>query len=236
VATQSFRRVRRFAGLLQEAGLRGALSVVAERLTVGWDRRAGRRFDRRYGLDTAGRIPLGALGIQSPNRVHGVPYEAVTPAYFERMLASVELPPDTHVFVDLGSGKGRALLLAAEKRSFKRIVGVEFSPVLNAVAASNIERYLAATGKPDIFELHQEDAVAFTFPDEPLALFLYNPFTEPVLRQVIDNLTVSLEQHPRDLVIYYRTPRQASLFDAVDYLRPVSSHYGYRVYRHADWA
>ena len=115
-------------------------------------------------------------------------------------------------------------------------MGVEFSSVLHTVAAANIERYLTVTGGPDIFELHEKDATAYTFPPEPLALFLYNPFREPVLKGVVDRLTASLEANPRDLVVYYRTPHWAELLDAVEFLRPVRSRYGYRVYRHADWA
>ena len=115
------------ADLFRTAGFRGALGQVSESVAVRADRRRGARFDRRYGVDTSGHIPLGKLGISSSNAVYGVPYEPVTPSYFSRMVESVTLAPGTHVFVDLGSGKGRALMLAASY-PFKRIVGVEFSP------------------------------------------------------------------------------------------------------------
>jgi SAM-dependent methyltransferase len=223
------------ADLFRTAGFRGAIGLVSESVAVRADRRRGARFDRRYGVDTSGHIALGKLGISSSNVVYGVPYEPVTPSYFRRMVESVTLPPGTHVFVDLGSGKGRALMLAASY-PFKRIVGVEFSPVLNQAAAKNIEQYLSVTGGPDIFELHEGDAAAYVFPAEPLAIFLYNPFSEPVLTQVLDHLSASIEANPRDLVVFYRTPQQARLLDALDYLRPVETRYGYRVYRHAGWA
>ncbi|MBZ5489392.1 MAG: class I SAM-dependent methyltransferase [Acidobacteriia bacterium] len=45
-------------------------------------------------------------------------------------------------FIDLGSGKGRALLMAAQY-GFKRIIGVEFMPELHRVAQENIRKYTA---------------------------------------------------------------------------------------------
>jgi predicted RNA methylase len=41
-------------------------------------------------------------------------------------------------FVDIGSGKGRALIIAAEY-AFKRIIGVEYSPSLATICRRNLE-------------------------------------------------------------------------------------------------
>jgi hypothetical protein len=208
------------------------LQLIGESALVRLDRRVGVRFDRRYGVNTAGFTPLRELQITSPNRVYGVPYDPITPIIFRRMLQASPPPPDTFVFVDLGSGKGRSMLLAADYR-FRRIVGVEFSPVLVSAAATNIAQYLAVTGRQDIFELHEGDAADFTFPDEPLALFLYNPFAEPVMRQVVQRLAATLEASPRDVIIYYRNPRAARLLSALPGLQRIRVTRAYGVYRFA---
>ena len=44
------------------------------------------------------------------------------------------------------------------------------------------------------------------FPPRPLVCFLYNPFGEVVLDQVIDNIGRSLSEHPRDLFVVYLHP------------------------------
>ena len=53
--------------------------------------------------------------------------------------------PEQEVLVDYGSGKGRVLVVAAEL-GIQRIVGIEFSPGLVAIAKCNLERYRARTG------------------------------------------------------------------------------------------
>lgn len=58
-------------------------------------------------------------------------------ARFRALMASLSAPVDELTFVDLGAGKGRAMLLASEL-PFRRIVGVEFSPELCDVARRNL--------------------------------------------------------------------------------------------------
>ena len=80
------------------------------------DTRTHSQFDVAHGVDTDGDIGgwtrLGDLHIASPNVVHGVNYCGVEPARFWRALLSVELRHEDFVFIDFGSGKGRAVLLA----------------------------------------------------------------------------------------------------------------------------
>jgi predicted RNA methylase len=54
-------------------------------------------------------------------------------------LNSLQLQWEDFAFIDLGSGKGRTLLLAAEY-PFERVIGVEYCPQLNEVARSNIPK------------------------------------------------------------------------------------------------
>ena len=45
-----------------------------------------------------------------------IPYEPIQAFMFRRILAEVRVDPRDYAFVDLGSGKGRAVLLAATCR------------------------------------------------------------------------------------------------------------------------
>src|SRR5262249_45180057 len=76
-------------------------------------------------------------------------------------------------FVDMGPGKGRALLLAAEQ-PFARVIGVEVLPELHAIAQQNIA---AAASRLVCHKIESisADARIFQFPDGPLVVFLFNP-------------------------------------------------------------
>src|SRR5262249_16864475 len=91
-------------------------------------------FDKRFGTDTAAPV---FRGDRKPGAYF---YVATTASLIYEILASLELQPDTFAFVDMGSGKGRALLVASEF-AFARIVGIELSPQLHRIATENIRRY-----------------------------------------------------------------------------------------------
>jgi predicted RNA methylase len=181
-----------------------------------WRRRAieqGRAFDRRYGVETGGIVPLGGLGITSEHRRYGVDYVGVDPEELEAALALVPARPKDLTFVDLGSGKGRAVLLASA-HPFQRVIGVEFAPELHAIAESNLDRAGALPRAARKVELHCMDAAAYELPKEPLLLFLYNPFGEAVMRVVAHRLRESLRRAPRPAYVLYVNPFQLAAWEA----------------------
>src|SRR5678816_1101821 len=103
-------------------------------------------------------------------------------------------------FVDLGSGKGRTLLMAAEY-PFRKIIGVELLPALHRVASDNVRKYASERRKCFVVEARCGDVKQFEFPDEPLVLYLFNPLPEAGLAVVIRNLETSLREHPRRVCV-----------------------------------
>ena len=199
--TATFERARRavrrygLGGTAREAA-RLARSYPARRR---WER-LDREYDRRHGVDTAGVVRLHDLSFESENKAMGNRYEATTPDGFRDRLQRLDLGEGELTFIDLGSGKGRALLLASEF-PFKRIIGVEFSPELTEVAERNAERYRGDAQRCREFELVCEDATTYELPDEPTVLYIYNSFEEPVMRAALHNVRRSLERHPRPLTL-----------------------------------
>jgi len=128
-----------------------------------------------------------------------------------RHFANLDL--STFTFIDLGSGKGRALLLAA-RYPFARIVGVEVQPQLEAIARRNIELITARAeealdgGEPRgrRFESLCADARDYDFPPQNTLLYLFNPFPDYVLRQVLARLVASARQSPRPVYVIYNAP------------------------------
>jgi SAM-dependent methyltransferase len=159
-----------------------------------------REFDRRHGVDTAGIIHLGGLRITSANRDAGVRYQPTDPADFRDLIAKLPIDYREYIFVDFGSGKGRALLLASAL-PFKRIIGVEFSAELNEVARRNIARFPADRQRCRTIEIVTIDATEYEIPAEPAVLYFYNPFREPVLRRVLAGVRRSVGEHPRSVFV-----------------------------------
>jgi hypothetical protein len=100
--------------------------------------------------------------------------------------------------VDLGSGKGRALLLAAH-HPFKRIVGIEFAEELHRAAAANVELMRDASR----IELIHGDASEYSLPPGPVVLYLYNPFDRPLMTAVAKNTLANWAADPRPVQVIY---------------------------------
>jgi SAM-dependent methyltransferase len=171
----------RIAGVAKEEGLGSLLRKCvtgAKRLT----RREGTSaFDNRTHLDTDGEVPLWRLKISSENAKFGCKYQASDPAFFLDALASVPAEFRDLTFIDLGCGKGRALVLASEY-GFKKVIGVEFSSELAEIARRNLSTAGVAA---DVVEA---DACRYCLPQSDLLVYMYNPFGKPVMESVVRNL------------------------------------------------
>jgi SAM-dependent methyltransferase len=174
------------------------------------------RRRQRYGdmdYDWEHRVNTTSGTVSWRERLLGVfhsPYQPTDPALFHEMMASLALLSEefafnTFTFVDLGSGKGRTLLMASEY-PFRRIVGVELLPALHGIAQENLGRYKSESQKCFDLEAVCGDAIDFAFPVEPLVIFLFNPLPEAGLRRVVANLDASLKAHPRAVYVLYHNP------------------------------
>src|SRR5262249_39527165 len=93
--------------------------------------------DHQLGIHTTRPVPLEGLDIDGDNAVHGNRYEPTPYGVLEDMFTELDLDYPRFAFVDLGSGKGRILCLAAAY-PFRRVIGVEFSRELHAIAKTNL--------------------------------------------------------------------------------------------------
>src|SRR6185437_5377105 len=135
----------------------------------------------------------------------------------DRILDDFPQRCERFTFIDLGSGKGKALFIAAA-HGFKRVIVVEFSPILTQVAQCNISSYRPQLNAGQI-ELMQQDAGEFQFPQEPLVIYCYNPFDESVMRPVLANLGRSYKSYPRLLYMIYVLPDLHQLVDECGFLK-----------------
>jgi SAM-dependent methyltransferase len=181
-------------------------------------------FDRTNGVNTDGEFGgwtyLSDLDIKSPNWVEGNNYLAIEPERFNRVLASMDIAFEGYTFIDFGSGKGRALLLASEF-PFKRIIGLEFSPELHRIAERNIGVYHSTNQQCMNIQSLNLDFAQFPLPPEPLVLLFFDPCRKRVLQQVIARIGEWLPTNPYPLYLAYVAPRpeQERLFLSSGFLK-----------------
>jgi len=188
---------------------RAALELARYRPSQLHDRRVRAlkeaRFDSEFAVVTGGDARLSKLSIASVNRRFGVDYRGVDPEEFVRGFSQLPVRHEEFVFIDLGSGKGRALLLAA-KFPFRRLIGVEFARELHEIAEANVLNLPNPPGKEPQVQLHCMDATEFDFPREALVVFLYNPFGPEVIARVAQRLLDSYVAYPRPVYVLYINP------------------------------
>jgi SAM-dependent methyltransferase len=155
-------------------------------------------------------------------------YEAVPAQALRDILNTLPLDGNRFTFVDLGCGKGRPLLVASEF-PFAKIVGVELSTELHAIAERNLELYRPANQQCRNFDLQRLDAVEYVFPSDPLIVFLYNPFGERTMTQVFANLHEALRPPTKPAYVIYMNPQFGPLLHT-DFLRKLPSPSSYSLY------
>jgi SAM-dependent methyltransferase len=116
---------------------------------------------------------------------------------------------EDYTFLDLGCGKGRAVLLASEM-GFREAVGVELNAGLAEIAKANARIWTAAGKARSPIRIECRDATEVEWPSGPCLVFLYNPFAEPVMRAVVEAMRERFSGDRRDeLEIVYQKPEQA---------------------------
>ncbi|MEQ1568971.1 MAG: class I SAM-dependent methyltransferase [Myxococcota bacterium] len=178
---------------------------------MGWDRVVSGWVDRVLGGFAVDEDPGG----RAFDRAHGVEtswfdlgnYEPTPPSVVEAALDAVPGDPSSATFVDLGSGKGRVVLLAS-RRPYRKVVGVERSARLHRVAARNLAAF-GPTLAP--VELVCADAEVAPLPGGPLVVWLFNPFEPAVLMRVLDRL------RGRDVHLVYVVPTYLAVTGAAGY-------------------
>lgn len=187
-------------------GLGRLLKIVCEFLRDSLPARRRQRYgDVEY--DWEHRVDTTSATVNWRTRLAGLmnsPYQPVPPDEFRNIMGALAIDFSQFTFIDIGSGKGRALLLACDY-GFRRVVGIELIPELDRIARENVRKIEAERNIGNI-ELICGDATTFVFPFEPSVVFLFNPLPEPGLRRLLAELDRSLRQHPRKLIVVYANP------------------------------
>jgi SAM-dependent methyltransferase len=183
-------------------------------------------WDREHGVETAGELQLETAGVPLADvaRGNGV-YRPLTENLFRESMASIGVDASRFTFVDIGSGKGKVLFMAADF-PFKHIVGVEYAAGLHEVAARNVTTYRSDTQKCRCIEPVHADALTYRLPDGPLVLFIFNALAKEIMRDLLKKLDGDAgAQRDRPLILIYTNIRNVAevgdVFDGLQNLRAV---------------
>ena len=173
-------------------------------------------FDIKYGTDTIMLTKLDDLTIESDNKERGSHYEGTRVIPLRKLFNNIKLMiPVDSLFVDLGCGKGRVLLIASQF-GFRQVRGVEFAHELCEIAKYNCAVYKSKTEVRTEFQIIESDVVDYVINTDENVFFMYNPFDEVVLRKVLNNITRSLKIEPRRAFIIYYNPKHGNFIEQHD--------------------
>jgi SAM-dependent methyltransferase len=175
-------------------------------------------FDERYGVDTGGLIPGSDLKSGHANDVFNTAYYAMAPSRFQQVMdywiADETHPPlENYSFVDLGCGKGRAVMMAS-RFGFREVVGVELHPALARIAQANVAVWIKAGRAVCPVRIVFQDAAEFAFPSGACLLYLFNPFAAPVVQRIIERIESEFAGRPGMLDLMYFNPEAGELLEA----------------------
>jgi len=194
---------RSFGSVLREHGVRALIRAIGDRLYIRW-------FEWRLGIRSEAVIDLKELGIDNTSCRPYVPTDYHS---FQTILDGLEIRSNEDVFLDFGSGMGRAVIMAA-KYPFRKIYGIEIARQLNEIARQNVRRALPRLKCRDI-ELITANAREFVIPDEVTAIYFFNPFCGEVLADVLQNIRASLRRRPRALRLICKIPERSAFEEEI---------------------
>jgi len=210
--------VTRWGQLFSSVKERGLLPALSTRFRLFLDE----RFDRKFHLDTCGLIDVADLSCDSGNQRYGTCYQPTPALLLKSLLSNLRKDWGDFTFIDFGSGKGRALVLASNF-NFRRIIGIEFAKEMHEIAQKNLSAYRSDQQQCFSLESVFADATLFPLPLENSVLYFFNPFKKEVMEQVLDNIEHSYLQLPRKIFLIYYQPLLSELIDRRQILRQLGN-------------
>ncbi len=158
------------------------------------------RRERRLGIDTTGLIESVELGYAAD----APGYDPISYACMDAVLGDLVIDPNRDVFVDIGSGRGRPVIMAA-LQPFRRVLGIELNSDLYRDSLRQIEKAKKHFRTLDV-SIVQADATTFDYPKDMSVAFFWNPFIGEILEQVLEKIRLSHQHNPRPLTLIYSIP------------------------------
>jgi len=157
------------------------------------------RYEKQFNIQTAEFIKSS-----SSQYFH---YQGASYHVLFRLFESLDPLTKEFHFIDIGSGKGRAVFVA-EYYGFNNLVGIELNADLVKDAYLNLKTYALKREQSQINFL-SINALDYEYKNEATVYFLFNPFNASVLKKVLEKISASTVS---ETWFIYMNPLYASVF------------------------
>jgi hypothetical protein len=193
-----------------------------------------RAFDQKHNVETAREEPLSDMGVSTDAVGRGNSVYRVTWGWLiSKAMARLEIEPERYTFIDYGSGKGKAMLMASDL-PFKTIIGLEYASQLHEIAVRNCQTYTSANQRCHSLQPILADVLNYTPPPGPLVCFMCNPFDEATMHAVFDIWRARHQRGEREIRILYLNMRNisesAKVLGEQNWLTPLARNRRYVVF------
>lgn len=161
-------------------------------------------FDIFNKVETSTVVFTEDLDISEEDKKTSVRYRPVNIYSLVRAFKLLEgfVTPSETIFMDIGCGKGRALL-GALKFGFKQVIGLELSSSLSKMADQQLKSF-----NKNNFKILNLNALEYDWSDNVGVYFFYQPFSEEIYTKVINSMIQKVD----NFFILEVTPRRRGLF------------------------
>jgi SAM-dependent methyltransferase len=148
------------------------------------------------GVDFATIVEPEEVGLDSRYATHSSPSGN---RYLIRLLKDLHIS-DRDTILDIGCGKGSAMS-AMLKFPFARVDGIELSKDISEIAIRNLSHL-----KKQRWHVLNGDAIAYKGYNAYSMLYLYHPFPEEIMREVVANIQSSIAGREQEMLVIYNNP------------------------------
>ncbi len=200
----------KFSTLRNNIGTFGLILTVREALAVILSPTyETNQFDRQFGTETSSLVSVRDGQLPADFRKDAQRYEPAVDSILRHIFRRLPIQPKDFIFIDVGCGKGRALLHAS-MYPFSKIRGVEISPVTSDVARRNVEIFSSTAANlqrcRDI-EIDCQNVIDFEIPNKNIVFFLYNPFQGSIFESFMRRIYDCSQRAPdREILVVYHNP------------------------------
>jgi len=171
--------------------------------------------ERKYKLDTIELDRLKTITVTGDNLDHASIYQACNYYILEKGFDYLGSINENKNIIDLGCGKGRAMIVAAHY-GFQNITGIEFARALCLSAENNI-REIRKIYPSVKFNIICDDVINYKIEKDQTVFFFFNPFDEVIMLKVVKNILSSFKENERKIYIMYANPVHKEIFLSADF-------------------
>ncbi len=151
------------------------------------------------------------LTISTDFKEYGLGIKSISVKLLKTILSNLPDRLNHFHFMDIGSGAGRALLIAS-CYPFKKVDGVEYAQELHDAARSNIAHFPRSLMKCRNVHCHLQEATTVTIPKANTVFLFHAPFKMKLYQEMLDKITHSYKEKPRRFyLIFVDTPDSKKL-------------------------